>query len=173
MHLYLDMDGVLMNFEGHVSQWLPIWRGRIYHHLPRDQWTQEESDNDDRYHEAMADPLFWCSMRPMADAYLLWSFCRTMTPYVLTATPANVAYHDRCARDKLNTLHHHFDSTFPQERFHAVKRADKARFAMGPHCVLVDDMEANCREWVAAGGTAILHTSAIDTIRKLEEILHV
>lgn len=173
MHLFLDMDGVLMDYEGHTDKWLsPRWAGRVYHHLPLDQWTPEEVANDRRYKAAMADETFWRTMQPMSDAYLLWSFCRTLDPWVLTATPHGADYAERCAADKLHTIHHHFDATFPAQRFHAVPRAEKALFAMGPHCVLVDDMVPNCQDWMKAGGTAILHRNAIDTIRKLEELLH-
>lgn len=175
MHLFLDMDGVLMDYESHTDKWLsPRWAGRVYHHLPFDQWTPEEVTNDRRYKDAMADLYFWRTMRPMADAGILWSFCRTMRPRILTATPHGATYAARCANDKLATIHQHFDPTFPVEDFHAVLRSEKALFAAdGPHCVLVDDMLPNCLEWAKAGGTPILHRDAISTIRKLEELLHV
>lgn len=174
MHLFLDMDGVLMDYESHVLGWFSDpWRGRVYHHLPLDQWTPEEVQNDLRYKDAMADPAFWRTMKPMADAYTLWNFCRPMHPRILTATPARAAYAARCRLDKLFSIHSHFDATFPVENFHAVLRSEKADFARSrERAILVDDMLPNCQEWEKAGGIAILHTNAVDTIRKLEELIH-
>ncbi len=91
---------------------------------------------------------------------------------MLTATPASANYKHRCAADKLHTIHRHFDPTFPVEHFHAVLRSEKRSYAH-PGAILVDDMLPNCDEWTAAGGTAILHTDAVTTIRKLRELLHV
>jgi hypothetical protein len=38
--------------------------------------------------------------------------------------------------------------------------------------VLIDDNEKNCAEWKAAGGIAIHHISAADTIRQLKALDH-
>lgn len=173
MRLYLDMDGVLMDYDWHIAGWGCDWKGPMYHHKPESEWTQEQLDNDIRYRAAMADPRFWRSMPPMSDAHVLWRHCRAYQPHVLTALPATgAAYKDRCTADKLSAIHRYFDPVFPQEHFHAVQRADKRQFAV-PGAVLVDDMLPNCEEWTAAGGVAILHTSAVDTIRKLQELIHV
>jgi hypothetical protein len=177
MRIYLDMDGVLMDYDSHILGWLnPPWTGRTYHHLPLDQWTPEEVTNDLRYKNAMADRRFWRTMRPMADAYELWDFCRPLLPCILTATPDNAVYAARCAADKLFSIHSHFDSLFPVRNFHAVLRSEKRKFAgsheNGDRAVLVDDMLPNCQDWEGAGGIAILHRNAKDTIRQLREILH-
>jgi hypothetical protein len=178
MRLYLDMDGVLMDYDQHILKWLnPPWTGRTYHHLPHDQWTAEETANDQRYKDAMADPEFWATMPPMADAHLLWHWCKPYQPHILTATPANATYRDRCANDKFRSIWTHFDPVFPTSNFWAVLRSEKRLHAgsheNGDRAILVDDMVPNCQEWQEAGGIAILHTDAISTIRKLEEILHV
>lgn len=173
MDIYLDMDGVLTDYGKHILAWGCDWKGDLYHHLPPHQWTEEQATNDKKYRDAMADPKFWSTMPPMADAYVLWSFCRGFQgqPKVLTATPTNAHYRDRCATDKLATIHRYFDPTFPHESFHAVLRSEKKQYAAGN--LLVDDMRPNCEEWVSAGGTAILHTDAITTITKLRELLNV
>lgn len=173
--IYLDMDGVLMDFESHVATWLkPVWRGRLYHHLPIAEWTEEEQTNDRRYKQAMADHKFWHTMGPMADAHELWDWVRFQTGgagmhYVLTATPANIDYAKRCAADKLASIHRHFDPTFPKEQFHAVVRSEKRAFARDG-AILVDDMPPNCIEWELAGGTAILHKDTKTTIKRLKEL---
>ena len=172
MQLYLDMDGVLMDFDRKKIKHMAPWEKRAYHHLPRREWTAEETLRDAELHKVMALPDFWTTMEPMPDAYLLWNFCRPYHPHVLTATPANAHYRERCTKDKLRSIHHLFDSRFPVQDFHACLRHEKRAHAMPGH-VLVDDMLPNCDEWTEAGGTAILHTDAVSTIRKLQELLHV
>lgn len=169
--LYLDMDGVLMDFDGHKSKWIARWEKREYHHLPRAQWTPEETERDAKLHDVMALPEFWRTMPPMADAHILWSYCRPLHPRILTATPAGATYRERCRTDKLQSIFEHFDSTFPVEDFYAVLRSEKRAHAM-PGSILVDDMAANCHEWEAAGGVAVLHKDALSTIRILQEIYH-
>lgn len=176
--LYLDMDGVLMDFDGQRKRYMSPWESRHYHHLPKTEWTEEEKARDAELHKVMAMHDFWTTMRPMPDAYVLWTYCRPLLPHVLTATPNNITYRDRCATDKANSIRKHFDPVFPQERFHAVLRSDKSKFAYEGHPqgnvrnVLVDDHPANCAEWEAAGGTAIIHHDALTTIRKLQELYH-
>lgn len=173
MKLYLDMDGVLMDYDQHIKKWGCDWRGDLYHHLPQSQWTVEQATNDTLYQDAMADPAFWATMGPMSDAHTLWSYCRPYRPHVLTATPiSGTAYRDRCAKDKIDRIHRLFDSNFPVEDFHACLRHEKRAFAVEGH-ILVDDMKPNCEDWSRSGGTAILHTDAVSTIRKLQELLHV
>ncbi len=172
MILYLDMDGVLMDFDRHKEKYIAPWEKRTYHHLPRAEWTAEEKERDAELHRIMALPDFWTTMEPMPDAYMLWGFCRPFHPHVLTATPNNAHYRERCAKDKLKRIHELFDSRFPVEDFHAVLRSEKKAHALPGH-ILVDDMAPNCDEWTANGGTAILHKDALSTIRILREILNV
>lgn len=169
MLLYLDMDGVLMDYDRHCAARGLNWKGRLYYSLPENQWTPEELANDEHYKAAMADPTFWRTMEPMKDAHMLWGWATGLGHHVLTATPNKATYHERCAIDKLHTLHRWFDPTFPADRFTACQRSDKAKFARGN--VLVDDNEHNCKEWCEAGGTAILHKDAESSIRMLREIM--
>ena len=36
--LYLDMDGVLMDFDNHIAKWGCNWKGEVYHHKPESEW---------------------------------------------------------------------------------------------------------------------------------------
>lgn len=175
MRLYLDMDGVLMDFDSQLRRYSRAPKGdRTYHHLPRDQWTPDEVVRDVEHQAAMADSTFWRTMPPMRDAHQLWTFASQHHPRILTAWPAaaDAQMQVRCAEDKLRSIHGTFDTVFPQQLFHACSRHEKARFAQ-PGAVLVDDMLPNCLEWEKAGGIAILHTSAADTINRLKEIHNV
>lgn len=60
----------------------------------------------------------------------------------------------------------------PDERFICTTSSRKQLF-MGrkhsDHQILIDDRVANCAEWTRAGGKAILHTSAEDTLAILQD----
>lgn len=179
--LYLDMDGVLMNYEGAITaHGIEHYKdGKLWIAKPRDQWPPEMIAADHAYIDAMALPTFWSSIEPMPDAHLLWSFARPLLPHVLTATPMDrpgptifAPIRDRIAQQKRESIWSHFDPTFPADHINVCLRHEKAAFAK-PGAVLVDDTPANCAEWEAADGTAVLHTDAESTIKALREIYNV
>lgn len=172
--IYLDMDGVLMDFDRGLRDcgiipWSELRTGnRPYHYLPKEQWTPEETVFDRHIQVLMATDHFWPGLKPMADAHVLWRFCEGA--HVLTARPHNEEAAERVSFAKRCSITKWFDGTFPADRMHICLRSEKKNFAAGN--VLVDDLPGNCEEWNAAGGTAILHKDALTTIRKLEEIYH-
>jgi hypothetical protein len=180
MKIYLDMDGVLMNFEGAIEEHgVPRYRdGTHWITRPRSEWPEAMIEADRAYVLCMAKHNFWSSIRPMSDAHLLWDYCRLLHTHVLTAAPSDrpgdttfAGLFDEIARQKRESIHQHFDPTFPADHINVCLRHDKHTFA-GPGHILVDDTPGNCTEWTAAGGIAILHTDAITTIRKLSELIH-
>ncbi|MBP5699152.1 MAG: hypothetical protein J6W96_06470, partial [Alphaproteobacteria bacterium] len=46
---------------------------------------------------------------------------------------------------------------------------DKQKYGK-PNDILIDDRPNNIEKWIKMGGIGILHTSAKETIRKLEEL---
>lgn len=180
--LFLDMDGVLMNFEGAIERHgVPRYRdGLHWIARPRDEWPEAMVVADKAYVACMAKHNFWDSIRPMPDAHMLWHHCRTLDPYVLTAAPSDrpgdttfAGLRELISKQKRDSIHLNFDPTFPADNIHVCLRHEKALFAEGPECILVDDTPGNCQEWIKAGGTAILHVDAISTIRRLQELYHV
>lgn len=188
MRLYLDMDGVLMDFEGAIqAHGVPRYRdGLHWITRPRDEWPEAMVEADRAYVSCMAKEHFWDTIQPMADAHLLWQFCRPLRPHVLTAAPSDrpgdttfAGLRELIAQQKRESIWQNFDPTFPAGSINVCLRHEKPSFAKyqpdddGVPPLLVDDTPGNCREWTEAGGTAILHTDAISTIRKLQELLHV
>ena len=58
----------------------------------------------------------------------------------------------------------------PNVKVNIVLRKEKIQYCKGPEDILIDDYAKNIREWQAAGGTAILHTSAESTLEQLKEL---
>jgi hypothetical protein len=176
--LYLDMDGVLMNYEGAIEA-AGVVRYRDGAHWiaqPRDTWPPEMVQADKAYVTCMEGVGFWSGIKPMSDAVLLWNFCRPWQPHVLTAAPTDrpgetkfSLIRDRIAQDKRVSIWQHFDPIFPAEAIHICLRHEKSKFSH-EGAVLVDDTPGNCAEWTARGGTAILHKDAITTIKILREL---
>lgn len=168
MHLFLDMDGVLMDFNRAMREQGVVDNETHFIHKPRSEWTPSQVDLDRRVREVMEREDFWPNIPPMPDAHMLWNWCRPIGPRILTATPNVTDFRDRIADQKRQSIFKCFDPIFPAERIHVCLRAEKAQYAPGN--VLVDDMPSNCTEWNAAGGMAILHKDAFTTIRVLREI---
>lgn len=168
--IYLDMDGVLMDFDrGQREHGLPVWQGRTYHTLPRDEWEPHEEARDKLVQGVMSRPNFWPSLVPMADAFLLWEHCAPWGHRVLTARPSSAEAALRVHGHKFDSIRTHFDGRFCPSRFICCLRSQKALYAKAGH-VLVDDLPSNCQEWERAGGTAILHKDALSTIKILKEL---
>lgn len=180
MKLYIDMDGVLMNYEGAIREAgvVPYPEGAIWISKPRNTWPPEMVAADKAYVECMLRPDFWSGIKPMLDARILWDFCISLqAPMdVLSAAPTDrngetkfAEIKHLIAQDKRRSIWTYFDPHFPGDAIRICLRHEKASFAE-PDAILIDDTPGNCEEWTARGGIAILHTDAITTIRKLKEI---
>lgn len=184
MRLFLDMDGVLMDFDRALHEnGLFVWAqrpgNRTYHHLPPHEWTEEEAEYDKEISKLMGTVEFWDGIKPMADAHLLWQYCRPFHADVLTARPRNEEAAARVSQAKVRSIWQYFDGAFDPRHIHICLRSEKAQFAMdgriedgyGPN-ILIDDLPGNCEDWTRAGGVAILHKDAITTINKLSELYY-
>lgn len=184
MKIFLDMDGVLMDFDRALhDNGLFVWSqrpgNRIYHHLPPEHWTEEEAEHDRDISKLMGTVEFWDSIQPMADAHLLWDYCRPFMADVLTARPRNEEAAARVSQAKTRSIWKFFDGAYDPRHIHICLRSEKAKFALDDNYspmternILVDDLPGNCEEWARAGGIAILHTDAVTTIKKLSELYH-
>lgn len=156
--LFIDMDGVLSDFSGHVKNLLGFY-------------PHENEDLMQR--EVPKIPDFWDTMPMLPDALDLWEHVKQYNPYILTAS----ASWDREASERAKPiwLMKHLPGLNP-DRIRVVRRSQKADYAVRINeaedkthpCVLVDDYNKNAMEWSKAGGVPVLHVSALTTIRTLE-----
>lgn len=156
--LYLDMDGVLADFDGHArtlfsksvnpetGMWDPEeWRKlskvpNLYRHLPLMPQARE---------------LYNLAMRFQNE--LNWRVA------VLTAVPKNNDVKD-AFQDKFDWIAEHFPNT---RIYFGPYSKDKQTHAK-PGDILVDDRLSNCQEWTDAGGIAIRVTKQYD--RAIEQL---
>lgn len=114
------------------------------------------------YHERGGQ--IWYDLELMHDALELWEYIKPHTPTVLTATGRTIeSASDQKRRWVADMLCPYTEVLFVE------KARQKARHS-GPNKVLIDDKQKAISPWIEAGGIGILHTSAKDTIRQLEEL---
>lgn len=166
--IYLDMDGVLADFE-HAVLRAGIEGPHDYVQRERETWTFTEQERDERVRELMADSMFWRNLPVMAGARELLAVAHSLAGqhlFVLTALPSNEKTRNMVAYEKTAWMAHALG--FPPTNVITCQRTEK-RLHAAPGSILVDDLHKNCDEWAAAGGTTIFFTDAPSAIRQLME----
>ena len=158
--IFLDMDDVLVNFsQGYKN---------VSGLFPWETITPEERKIG-KQHNNMSDPRairfwkpvieernFWLNLDWMADGRLLWKFFKRYRPVILTIPGQPL---DVCKRQKTEWLHRNIGATYTiifSDKKHELVSCDTD--------LLIDDSKQNVEAWCEAGGQAILHVNAMDTI---------
>lgn len=161
--IYFDMDGVLADFEKGVREML--------HMEPQPQNGKRSAELDDLMWEVMRKvDHFYDRLDLMPGAKEM--FDRVYRKYgdrceILTGVPREERGIVDAVPDKVAWSHRLLSKDV---KVHTVCRKHKIRFCTGPEAVLVDDREKTIREWRELGGTGILHVSAEQTMKELEEM---
>ncbi len=161
--IYLDMDGVLADFDRGVAE--------LLHLEPRDQNRKFDSAKDDRMWQTMKTvDHFYDRLELMPGAKEMFDRIRARFGdrcEILTGIPREERGIVTAAQDKIAWTRRMLSG---QVVIHTVCRKHKQDFCHGPEDVLIDDREKTILEWREKGGTGILHTSAEETLKKLEEL---
>ena len=155
-HVYLDMDGVLVNLEKGAYEVHGVKLGDV----PKPERWEKIRDTKD----------FWKDLEWMPSAKSLWKFLKPYEPSIMSAY---ASHEPNSAKGKEDWLNKNVGK-LPRNRINLVKRQDKQRFAKDGRTkqpnVLVDDHSKNIGEWEAKGGIGIHHTSVNGTIAKLKKL---
>ena len=152
MKLYIDMDGVLTDFNKGYDLKCDITYA---------EGSRKESRGDVK---GFWDPIdrvgqsFWSDMPWMSDGKQLWNAVKNHNPIILSAVSKALG----CRSGKKIWIHRELGGV----KHLLVKRSEKVKYA-DSDSILVDDLQKNIDEWKAAGGIGIHHTSAAETIKKL------
>ncbi|MCK9486450.1 MAG: hypothetical protein M0R73_07085 [Dehalococcoidia bacterium] len=148
MTLFLDLDGVLADFEAHVEALF----GEPPSRLPLSQmWARAE-----------ATPGFFETMPLIPDAMDLWNYCRPFDPEILTGLPRG-----RWAEPQKRAWVRR--RLGPCVTVHSCMARDKHLLAR-PGDVLVDDRTRWAHLWEGAGGVFVHHRSAAESIQALRDL---
>ena len=151
--VFIDMDGVLADFDGYAEG--------IFNMPPH---QAEQILGTSMFWKTLhADPDFYANLPPMHDAYELSNgvlkYCES--PIILTGVPMG----DWARPQKEAWRDKHFPSV-PMITCYSKNKRDHAK----PGDILIDDMLKYRHLWEEMGGTFILHTSAKDSLRQLEDM---
>ena len=160
--IYLDMDGVLADFDRGVNELCGMEAGT--------QSTKGDKASDDRMWAAIREVgHFYDKLELMPGAKEM--FDRIRAAYgdrceILTGVPKPKRGITTAGDDKKSWTKRMLSDTVV---VNTVLREQKPNFCKGKDCVLIDDLEGNIRDWEEMGGTGILHKSAEETLRELEK----
>ena len=163
VHIYLDMDGVLADFDRGIRE--------LCHMEPQSQNGKRDVKYDDlMWQEVRKIDRFYDRLDLMPGAKEMFSMiyglygnqCEILTGVpkpergILTAGEDKIAWVKRNLSDEV--------------KVNIVLRKEKILFCRDSCSVLIDDREETILEWREAGGTGILHTSPSETINQLRSL---
>ena len=177
--LYLDMDGVLVDFERGAQEQLGFDLASLGINASSSQLNSEGKAEKKRLYDLiLANPDFWDHLHPMDDALELWSGVMQYDPIILTAAPKHHGGMTgpmflNAAERKREWIRWHLGIE-EDERFICTSSSKKQEFIghkKGDKQILIDDRINNVENWVAAGAIGIFHTSATNSLKELRKII--
>lgn len=149
MNLFLDLDGVLVDFDRGYEQLSGL--------------APEKKNDDVDWDLVNKTPAFYARLPPTPDAFLLWDFCKPYSPAILTGIPESVR---TAEADKRKWVAKYLGAGVTVL---CCASKDKCQFGR-PGRILVDDWEKYRDKWLATGGAWITHTDAVSTIAALRAL---
>lgn len=144
------MDGVLVDFDGAFE----CKHGILPCNLPREQlWEM-----------VINTPDYWVNLPKLNDADVLVNYLSRFGFQILTGLP--VYGFNKAEKEKKLWLKKHYNIV---DGVICCLSKDKQNFGK-PKDILIDDRAQNIQKWEEMGGIGILHTSALETIKKLKEL---
>ena len=159
--IYCDMDQVLCNFLKGTEDVL----GASY--ADKEYWNHPDTGNKKEELAAKA-PNFFRDLEWMPDGKKLYNFIRKYDLHILSAYPS---WMKNGRKNKMQWLSKH--TKIKDKNINLVQRRDKQDYATddrGQPAILIDDHMKNIKEWQAAGGIGIHHTTATNTISRLKKM---
>lgn len=155
MRLFLDMDGVLADFDAGANAALGTENSYKW------EWIYGTKAFWERL---FANPNFFGDLPPMPDALHLYGNVRHLRPIVLTALPKSDA-------GAVDTQKRAWIEKYlgPDVEVITCLTHEKPGYCE-PGDVLVDDRAVNRDAWVDRGGHYVQHVSAVDTLSQLSSL---
>ena len=159
MQVFLDCDGVLADFDGFAAEVLG---------MPPREYDRIKHNNSDLWDRLYAVEDYFFKLPKMYDADDLVEGVEALgfTPIILTGIPSKNGS-DWAIDQKTRWAQVHF----PHLDIICCKSKEKSlNMIDGVHNVLIDDWAKYKKIWEGKGGTFILHTSAEQSLKELEEV---
>ena len=155
--LWLDMDGVLADFDGSA---LPMFQ-EFYPWIGSVEVFDQTYGQDEFWRIINSNPNFFRELALMPDAMELYDSVKHLNPGVITGIPRDM---DPLNNQKLEWAREHF----PDIEDVFCCRAKKKNEHMIPGDVIVDDRTPHIKAWTSKGGFWVLHKNAKRSIAELK-----
>ena len=158
--IYLDMDGVLCDFERKFGE---LYGEEALKNRDRKLWTEDWPDfiQTNQFEEL--------AKFPGADDLLLFIRKHPEIEVEILTSSGGQKYHDQVKEQKIVWLKKNNIAYKPNV---VPGRKHKKEYAQ-PDTVLIDDTEDVIENFNRAGGIGILHRDAKETIKRLESLLNI
>ena len=160
-YIYLDMDGVVANFDKRFED----LSGMMPQEYVNKNGLNDFWDLIDEKHKVS----FWRGIEVMPGADKLVKFVEQYPFEMLTAPSVkkqSVIGKSLWIKDKVGTLY----STKPKVTYRSAKQKHTVKPNLNKFDILIDDKPSTIDRWNAAGGTAIFYQSADQVINDLKEL---
>ena len=155
MKLFLDMDGVLVNFLGGLHAALGVDFDLDNYPYEKGKWNMFVDIGGFNLPFKTVDSVctsdFWANLKWMPDGHDILrevvTYRHLYDVYLLTTPMPNLDSASGKMRWVAKHLPYFLDCTI-------ITQAPKALLA-GPDCILIDDKDQNIREWTEAGGIGV------------------
>jgi hypothetical protein len=152
--IFCDMDGVLCDFDARFKSINP-------EKLSPTQYTNKYGT--EKFWEIITKEGvgYWVGIKWMTDGKQLWEYISKYNPTLLSAP----SRHPSSRLGKRLWV----KNNIPGAKL-VLASAEKKQNYSGTNKILIDDRPDNIDQWRSQGGIGILHTSAQDTIKQLQNI---
>lgn len=158
--IYVDLDGVLVNFAAKAASVTGIDPHiALVDKQVRNVFWKAINTHIVNGHQ------FFSAMEMMDDGLELWNYVNSICSDVQICSATGNVKNARA--EKLEWIRANLGEGAAACANIVSQGPDKALFA-SPHAILIDDREKVLRPFIDAGGEGVLHVSAVDTIMKLK-----
>jgi 5'(3')-deoxyribonucleotidase len=165
LNVYLDLDGVMTNFDGAVESLV---------NMPTKEFFAELGMKNAWARLAEVDHLF-LHLEPLPNYKTLFSHLLrlhnsgSINLEILTSLPLPHGKLATAKADKIAWVKSNLDNDIKVNT--VIGGSKKAKYVKDPSDILIDDLPRNISAWEAAGGTGILFKNNAETILKLAKII--
>lgn len=152
--IYIDMDGVLADFERGVNEMCGIG-------TQDDEKMWEKIKSVDHFYRKLK-PVFAAPEMAKALMRKYGDKCE-----ILTGIPKPHREIDNAAEDKIAWTAENISEKI---KVNVCLAEEKQNYCTGKDCILIDDRRKNISQWIAAGGTGILFEDVDDTLAAIDKI---
>jgi len=156
--IFLDMDGVIVDFVGAIDKIHGIKDFREWEKIGREKYELINKMGE----------KWWSQMKWLGDGKKLWNYLKDSDVTILSATPQDPESRKISIQGKKNWLKKNIGSSYASNAL--IVLAVEKQMQAAPNHILIDDSDRNIAQWRNQGGIGILHKNTNDTIKQLERL---